>query len=259
MALSGIDMAVWDALAQANNLPLVKLLGGEAHPIPVYASLGMGSAQILAREAEEMAEQGFRAIKFKIGFPSAKTDLEVIRAVRSAVGNEIELMVDYNQYLSVSEAHQRLRLLDEEGLSWIEEPTRADDFAGHAQISRETRTPIQIGENWWGLHDMTKSVAAGASDLVMPDVMKIGGVTGWQRAAALAASAGLPLSSHIFPEFSAHLLAVSPTAHWLEHLDLAGKVLEEPVTVNKGHVMPSSRPGAGLMWQEEMVERYLLK
>jgi mandelate racemase len=258
MALSAIDMAAWDALAQANDLPLVKFLGGEARPIPAYASLGMGSAQSLAREAEEMVEQGFRAIKFKVGFPEVRTDLEVIRAVRSAVGKEIALMVDYNQYLSVSEALQRLRLLDKEELAWIEEPTRADDYAGHAQISCEARTPIQLGENWWGLHDMTKSVTARASDLVMPDVMKIGGVTGWQRAAALAASAGLLLSSHTFPEFSAHLLAVSPTAHWLEYLDLARTVLKEPVVVNKGYVIPSSRPGAGLIWREEMVQRYLL-
>jgi mandelate racemase len=118
--------------------------------------------------------------------------------------------------------------------------------------------PIQLGENWWGLADMTKSVAAGASDLVMLDVMKIGGVTGWLRGSALAASAGLPLSSHIFPEISTHLLAVSPTAHWLEHLDLAAAVLQEPVVVDKGKVTSSTRPGTGLIWQEEVVERFLL-
>lgn len=257
MAMSAIDMAAWDALARASDLPLVQLLGGDLRPVPAYASLGMGSAERLADEAEEMVKQGFQAIKFKIGFPNVTDDLEVIRAVRSAVGKEIVLMVDYNQFLTVSEAHQRLALLDAEGLFWIEEPTRADDYAGHAQICREASTLIQLGENWWGLHDMTKSVTAGASDLVMVDVMKIGGVTGWLRAAALAASAGLPLSSHIFPEISAHLLAVSPTAQWLEYLDIAGALLQEPVTVDKGHVTPSSRPGIGLNWQEEMVQRFL--
>ena len=257
MAMAAIDMAAWDALAQASNLPLVRLLGGDPHPVPAYASLVMGSAQRLAYEAEEMVEQGFQAIKFKIGFPNVKTDLEVIRAVRSAVGKEIVLMVDYNQFLSVSEAHQRLKLLDEEGLFWIEEPTRADDYAGHAQIRQEASTLIQLGENWWGLHDMAKSVTAGASDLVMVDVMKIGGMTGWLRAATLAASAGLPLSSHIFPEISAHLLAISPTAQWLEYLDVAGVLLQEPVTVDKGYITPSFQPGIGLDWQEEMVQRFL--
>ena len=258
MATAAIDMAAWDAQAQASDLPLVRLLGGDSHPILAYASLGMGPAKRLADEAEEMVGQGFQAIKFKIGFPSVKTDLDVIRAVRSAVGKEIVLMVDYNQCLSVSEAHQRLTLLDEEGIFWIEEPTRADDYAGHAQICQDAGTLIQLGENWWGPHDMAKSVTAGASDLVMVDVMKIGGVTGWQRAAALAASAGLPLSSHIFPEISAHLLAVSPTAQWLEYLDVVGTLLQEPVVVDKGHVTPSARPGTGLIWQEEMVQRFLL-
>lgn len=258
IAMAGIDMAAWDALAQACGLPLVRLLGGEIRPIPAYASLGMGSAERIAQEAEEVVEQGFQAVKFKVGFPSVQTDLEVIRAVRSAVGKEITLMVDYNQFLSIAQAQQRLRLLDEEGLCWIEEPTRADDYAGHAQIRQEAKTPIQLGENWWGLPDMTKSIAAGASDLVMLDVMKIGGVTGWLRGSALAASAGLQLSSHIFPEISAHLLAISPTAHWLEHLDLAASVLQEPVVVNQGQVTPSSQPGTGISWQEEMVQRFLL-
>lgn len=258
IAMAGIDMAAWDALAQACGLPLVRLLGGEARPIPAYASLGMGSAERMAQEAGEALEQGFGAIKFKIGFPSVQTDLEVIRAVRSAVGKEIALMVDYNQCLSISQAEQRLRLLDDEGLFWIEEPTRADDYTGHAHIRQEARTPIQLGENWWGLPDMTKSITAEASDLVMLDVMKIGGVTGWLRGSALAASAGLPLSSHIFPEISAHLLAVSPTVHWLEYMDLAASVLEEPVVVDKGQVTPSLKPGTGISWREEMVQRFLL-
>ncbi len=257
MAMAAIDMAAWDALAQASNLSLVRLLGGEPRSVPAYASLGMGPAMRLAREAEEMVEQGFQAIKFKIGFPDVKNDLEVIRAVRSAVGKEIVLMVDYNQFLSVSEAHRRLKLLDGEGLFWVEEPTRADDYAGHAQICHEASTLIQLGENWWGLHDMTKSVTTGASDLAMVDVMKIGGVTGWLRAAALATSAGLPLSSHIFPEISAHLLAASPTVQWLEYLDLVGTLLEEPVVVDRGHVIPSLLPGTGLKWQEDMVQRFL--
>jgi mandelate racemase len=257
IAMAAIDMAAWDALAQASGLPLVQFLGGERRPVKTYASLGMGTAQRMAQEAEEMVAQGFQAVKIKIGFESVKTDLEVIRAVRAAIGKEVALMVDYNQLLSVSEAQQRLRQLDEEDLTWIEEPTRADDYMGHAQIARFAKTPIQLGENLWGLSDMAKSVAADASDLVMVDVMKIGGVTGWQRAAALAAAAGLPLSSHLFPEISAHLLPISPTAQWLEHLDLAGDILQTRVSVVNGYIMPSSLPGNGLNWQEDLVERFL--
>jgi L-alanine-DL-glutamate epimerase-like enolase superfamily enzyme len=117
----------------------------------------------------------------------------------------------------VAEAIRRVQFLEEEALVWVEEPTRADDFAGHARIAAECRTPIQIGENLWGPHDLTKSLSAGASDFVMLDAMRIGGITGWLRAISQLQAAGLPVSSHLFPEISAQLLACSPQAHWLEY------------------------------------------
>jgi mandelate racemase len=154
---------------------------------------------------------------------------------------------------------ERVRILDDEGLYWIEEPTRADDFVGHARIVQEASTPICIGENWWGPHDLQKSLEAGACDYGMPDAMKIGGVTGWLRAAALAEPAGLPLTSHIFPEVSAHLLAASPTAHRLEYLDLASPILKEPVRIEDGHALVPEGPGIGLEWDEEAVSRFLFR
>ena len=152
-----------------------------------------------------------------------------------------------------------MRVLDEEGLYWIEEPTRADDFVGHARIAEEARTPIYIGENWWGPHDVAKSLEAGACDYGMPDAMKIGGVTGWLRTAALAESSGLLLTSHIFPEISTHLLAVSPTGHHLEYLDLASPLLKEPVRIEDGHALVPEGPGIGLEWDEEAVSRFLVR
>ena len=153
---------------------------------------------------------------------------------------------------------ERVRVLDEEGLYWIEEPTRSDDFVGHARIAQEAKTPICIGENWWGPHDLQKSLDAGASDYGMPDAMKIGGVTGWLRAAALAEPAGLPLTSHIFPEISTHLLAASPTAHRLEYLDLAAPVLKEPVRVEDGNALVPEGFGIGLEWDEDAVSLFLV-
>jgi L-alanine-DL-glutamate epimerase-like enolase superfamily enzyme len=131
------------------------------------------------------------------------------------------LVVNYNQSPSVPEAIRRVQLLDEEALVWVEEPTRADDFAGHARIAAECRTPIQIGENFWGPHDLAKSLSAGASDFVMLDVMKIGGITGWLGAVSQVRAAGLAVSSHLFPELSAQLLAVCLQPHWLEYQDWA--------------------------------------
>ncbi len=257
IAMAAIDMAAWDALARAAGMPLVRLLGGESRPTPVYNSLGMGGVDLAAREAEESATAGFRGVKYKIGYPDVQKDLAVLRAAQKA-GNDLVVMVDYNQSLDVSEAVRRGRLLDNEGIGWIEEPTTADDFAGHAQIAREVRTPIQLGENWWGTHDMAKSLAAGASDYVMVDLMKIGGISGWLRAAALAEPSGVRLSSHLFPEVSAHLMAVTPTAHWLEWLDLASPILREPLRIVDGYATPGDAPGSGIAWDEEAVARYLV-
>ena len=257
IAMAGIDMALWDARAKACGVPLVTLLGGEPQPIPAYASLRTMSPAGAAGEAAELVALGFTAIKVKIGRADLAADLETIRAVRGAIGADAKLMVDYNQSLSVPDAIDRARALDDEDLYWIEEPTRADDFDGHARIAAATKTAIQLGENWWGPNDMAKSIAARASDHAMLDVMKLGGVIGWLRAAALADAAGLPASSHTFPEFSAHLLGVTPTCRYLEYLDHAGPLLTEPVRVENGHVLIPDRPGSGLQWNEDVVTRAL--
>lgn len=258
IAMAAIDMAAWDALAKASELPLVRLLGGEPRPVPVYDSLGMGGVELAAREAGTSAAAGYRAVKYKIGYPDVATDVAVVRAAKRAGGDRLAVMVDYNQSLAIAEAIRRGNVLDGEGVAWIEEPTTADDFAGHARIAGEVATPIQLGENWWGTHDMAKSLAAGASDEVMVDAMKIGGVTGWLRAASLAEAAGLRLSSHLFAELSVHLLAVTPTAHWLEYLDVASPILQEPLRIEHGEAIASEAPGSGIAWNEEAVERYLV-
>jgi len=257
IAMAAIDMAAWDALARAARLPLVRLHGGEPRPSSVYNSLGMAGVDHAAREAEESLTAGFRGVKYKIGYPDAKTDLAVVRGAQKAGGPDLVVMDDYNQSLDVPDAVRRGRLLDGEGIGWIEEPTTADDFAGHAQIAREVKTPIQIGENWWGTHDMAKSLAAAASDYVMVDLMKIGGISGWLRAAALAEPGGIRLSSHLFPEVSVHLMSVTPTAHWLEWLDLASPILQEPLHIEAGYATPTDAPGSGIAWNEEAVARYL--
>jgi mandelate racemase len=116
--------------------------------------------------------------------------------------------------------------------------------------------PVQMGENWCGPDEMQRALDAGACDLAMPDAMKIGGVTGWLRAAALAQAHGIPMSSHIFPEVSAHLLPVTPTAHWLERMDLAGPVLAQPLAFVDGNAVPSEEPGTGITWNEDAVSQW---
>jgi len=260
MAAAGIDMAAWDALAKASGLPLARLLGGEPRPIQAYNSKGLGiiGAKAAGKEAQQLLAEGFRAVKVRLGYASAAADVEVVRAVRAAVGDDVALMSDYNQSLSMTEAQQRIRRLDDDGLEWVEEPVRFDDYAGCARIRRKVRTPIQIGENCWGPHDMAKALEAGACDYFMPDVVKIGGVSGWLRAAALGEPMGMPISSHLYPEISAHLLSVTSTRHWLEYVDWASPILEQPAAVSDGHLTPSQDPGIGIAWNEDAVSRYAM-
>jgi len=147
-------------------------------------------------------------------------------------------------------------MLDDENIFWLEEPIRHDDYAGSARLVRELNTPVQIGENFSEASAMATALAAGACDYVMPDLERIGGVSGWQRAAALAAVHRIEMSSHLFPEVSAHLLAAMPTCHFLEYVDWADKILQEPLRIADGLAVVSDRPGNGLSWDAAAVDRY---
>lgn len=259
MALAGIDAAAWDALALAAGLPLATMLGSGPKRIAAYNSNGLGigaTPDELADEAESLLEDGFRAVKLRLGRPTLEADLAAVRAVRRRLPDGVALMVDYNQALGLAEAVRRGRALDGEGLAWIEEPIRHDDYDGAARLARELATPVQIGENFSGPAAMLTALAAKACDCVMPDLERIGGVTGWQRAAGIAAAAGIEMSSHLFPEVSAHLLAATPTCHWLEYMDWAAPILREPLRIVDGYAVVPDRPGSGLDWDQEAVARF---
>ncbi|MCH8036740.1 MAG: mandelate racemase [Proteobacteria bacterium] len=256
MAVSGFDMACWDALAQAAGLPLATLLGAAPGPIRAYNSNGLGliAPEAAAEEAQALvAEGGFEAVKVRLGRPRLEDDLAALRAVRRAVGGDVLLPCDFNQGLDLAEAIRRGRALDGEEVYWIEEPIVYDDLAGCARIARAVETPIQIGENFYGPRAMAAAIAADAADYMMPDVQRIGGVTGWLRAAALAEAAGIAMSSHLFPEISCHLLAVTPTRHWLEYVDWAAPVLAAPLRVVGGQVRIPEVPGTGIAWNEDAI------
>jgi mandelate racemase len=214
----------------------------------------------VADEAEKLlAEGNFSAVKMRIGRPEFKDDLAAVRNVKKRIGNDVCLMSDFNQSLTVNEAILRGRALDDEGLYWIEEPIRHDDYAGCARIAAEVATPIQIGENLLNNLEMQKAIDANAAKYYMPDVQRIGGVTGWLRAATLAHTHALDMSSHLFPEISAHLLAATPTCHWLEYMDWAAAVLKQPIEVKDGHVLIPDRHGTGIEWDEKAVKTFLVE
>lgn len=261
IAASGLDMAAWDALAKAAGQPLCVLLGGTVGPVKAYNSNGLwlGPPEAMGAEAVELRDEGgFAGLKMRMGRARLADDLAALDSVRRAVGEETAIMVDFNQGLTMAEALQRCHRLDDRGLAWIEEPVLYDNLDGHAQLAAELETPIQIGENFYGPREMHKALQRKACDFVMPDYMRIGGVTGWMRAAAIAGAAGVPMSTHLYPEVAAHTMRATETAHWLEWQDWADPVLQRPYEVRQGMVHIPDVPGLGLEWNEGVVKRHLV-
>ena len=262
MAIAGFDAAFWDAAAVAAKQPLAGLLGATPRPVKAYNSCGLGlmaDKGALAAEAELLLARGFRAVKLRLGYPALAEDLAAVRAVKQRTGADVLLMVDYNQALGLDDALNRGRALDGEGIYWLEEPIRHDDYAGAAKLARELKVPIQLGENFNGPLGMAAALEASAADYVMPDLERIGGVTGWRCAAALAAERGIELSSHLFPEISAHLLTATPTCHFLEYVDWADALVEQPLVIEQGHALVPNRPGNGMVWNKAAVERHRMR
>ena len=256
IAASGLDMAAWDALAKAANKPLCVLLGGTVGAVKSYNSNGLWLKEpaAVAAEAEELRDEGgFSALKLRLGRNDPRDDLTTLDKVRKTVGDTMHLMVDFNQGLNLAEAIDRCHMIDSHGLDWIEEPIVYDNLDGHAQLAAELTTPIQIGENFYGPREMHKSIQKKACDLVMPDFMRIGGVTGWMRAAAIAGAAGVPISTHLYPEVAAHVMRATETAHWLEWQDWADPILEKPYEIRDGMLQIPDVPGVGLEWNEKAV------
>jgi mandelate racemase len=259
IAVSGLDMAAWDALAKSADMPLAAYLGGTIGPVPAYNSNGLWLTPLdqLAPEAAQLvAEGGFTALKLRLGREKLADDLAAIAAVREGAGSGVKLMCDFNQGLSLGDAIVRCHALDDQGLYWFEEPITYDNIPGYAQLARELKTPVQLGENFYGPRLMYQAMLAGAGDYVMPDLMRIGGVTGWLRAAAIAGAAGLPLSTHLYPETAAHLMRVTETAHWLEWQDWADPILAEPFEVKDGQLIVPNRTGHGISWNEKAVAKF---
>jgi mandelate racemase len=256
IAVSGLDMAAWDALAKASGVPLCVLLGGSVGPVKAYNSNGLWlqPPEILASDAIALRDEGgFSGLKLRLGRDRARDDLAAIKTVREAVGEDMELMADFNQGLNFADALQRCHMIDEAGLAWIEEPIVYDNLDGYVQLAAEIKTPIQIGENFYGPRDLYTALQRKACDLVMPDFMRIGGVTGWLRAAAIAGAAGIPMSTHLYPEVAAHVMRVTETAHWLEWQDWTDPVLQQPYEIRDGLLHIPDVPGVGIEWNEDAV------
>src|SRR6266852_3820016 len=258
MALSLLDMAMWDAIAQMQRVPLSSLLGSGPKSLRAYDSRGLGLMEPdrLAEEVQTLLESGLGAVKLRLGYPSLSEDLAALNAVRRGISRDhVEIMVDYNQALTSTEAILRGRELEKEGIYWLEEPIAHEDYEASAAIARELKVPLQIGENVNGPEGLVRAISVQASAYVMAVVARIGGVTGWLQTAGVAAAHGIEMSSHLMPEISTHLLCATPTAHWLEYVDWADAIVQEPLIIRDGMVPTSERTGSGIAWDEAKLKR----
>ncbi len=256
VAIAAADIALWDALAVAAGLPLYRYLGVHRASLPAYAS-----AVNLALSTGEVAEQmagyrgrGFRAVKMKVGKPF-REDVERVRAVREAIGDDCELYLDANMAWDVAEAARRLRAFERYDVGWLEEPFPPHDVDGYATLQRLTATPLAAGETLFTPDEFTPYFRRSAIRVPQPDVIRLG-VTGWRRVAAAALGAGLPVAPHFIPEIHVHLACAVPNALNLEYLPIFERLLERPLEVRDGRAAPPESPGHGMRFSAQTLVPY---
>jgi mandelate racemase len=248
MAFAAIDMASWDLLGHALGKPLYRLLGGTKTTIPSYESSGLsiGSFGQVLDQAKTFLNNGNSRMKVRLGYETVKEEVNLLSRLKDELGEHIELMVDYNQGLTFDQAVERCKELDDLGLTWIEEPILADMLEKAADLMAATKTPIQLGENLWSLTEVERALNLGSSDYLMPDVAKIGGATQWLRAAKMAERYRIKVSSHLYPEISAHLMASISNAHYLEYADWTKLQFSGHQSPQNNQVVITDKTGVGL-------------
>ncbi|MGH3239975.1 MAG: mandelate racemase/muconate lactonizing enzyme family protein [Spirillospora sp.] len=259
LAMSALDTACWDVAGQAAGLPVHRLLGGFRTRIETYASQGLWldrTVDELAAEARDLVDQGFHAVKMRAGLPDPYEDVLRVRAVREAIGLDVKLMVDANQAWDLKRTLRMAALFEEHDVFWLEEPIphgRVDDYTAAAA---QTPMPLCTGESNYFKDELLTLARARAADYVMPDLMRMGGVTEWMKAAHVCEAYGLPVTPHLFMEHSAHLACAAPNAVWQEYQPWWQPIMEEPITVADGHIELPDTPGFGIRLSEPAVAKY---
>jgi L-alanine-DL-glutamate epimerase-like enolase superfamily enzyme len=249
LAMSAVDIALWDLRGKRQSAPLWRLLGGFDPQVPCYAG-GIDldfPLDALLRQTDENLARGFRAIKMKVGRPSLREDVERVRAMRAHLGPEFPLMVDANMRWSVDDAIRAARAFAPFDLVWLEEPTIPDDVPGHVRIVRDGGLPIAAGENLHTLHEFRALIAAGGVTFPEPDVTNCGGVTVFMKVCHLAEAFNLPVTSHGAHDITVHLLAAAPNRSYLEaHGFGLDRFIAEPLRIEAGRALAPARPGHGI-------------
>jgi L-alanine-DL-glutamate epimerase-like enolase superfamily enzyme len=258
LALAAVDTALWDRRARNAGMPLSRLAGGAKSRIPLYdTEVGWLHLSIdeLARGAEKAVAGGARGVKVKIGKPSAAEDAERLRAVREAIGDHRDLMVDANQSMTAAEAIRRAPALEETGVLWFEEPLPADDVAGHERLARATSVPIAVGESMYSVGQFAEYLARGAAGVVQADVARVGGITPWLKIAHLAEAHNVAACPHFLMELHVSLCGAVPNSAYLEYIPQLRSITTDELRVEDGHALMPTAPGLGISWDRDAMER----
>src|SRR5216684_242015 len=264
MAMSAIDVALWDIKGKAFGQPLWKLLGGGRDRIATYASGALRRGLKLEEAvtaAGRLREKGYRQTKMQLGLPgvtSPAREVEQARLIREAVGPDMDLMCDINQRWRPEQAIDIGRRVEDAGvgLFWLEDVTTHDDYAGLARVNAALATPICGGELVYGIVPFRHMIEARSVDYVMIDLIRVGGITQWMKVAGMAEAFNLPVVSHVIPEIHCHLVAAVPNGLTVEYMGWMLKLFDGTAALENGEMALSERPGLGLTFDEAAIKRF---
>lgn len=262
LAVSAIDIALWDIRGKALDLPLWRMIGGFRERVPTYASGALMRTfplEHLVKAAPRLVEKGFRQMKTQLALPgdtSPEREVERIRRVRESIGPSIDLMCDINQRWRVEQAIDIGRRIEDVHLSWLEDVTAHDDYPGIARVADALATPVAGGEYLYGPVPFRHMMEARSVDIVMIDLMRAGGITQWLKIAGMAEAHNLPVVSHLVPEIHVHLIAAIPNGLTVEYMPWTARLFEEVPRPEKGELAVPRKPGLGLQFDEAAIKRY---
>jgi L-alanine-DL-glutamate epimerase-like enolase superfamily enzyme len=262
LALSAIDIALWDIRGKALDLPLWRMLGGYRERVPTYASGALMRTfplEHLVKAAPRLVEKGFRQMKTQLALPgdtSPEREVDRIRRVRESIGPSIDLMCDINQRWRVEQAIDIGRRIEDVHLFWLEDVTAHDDYPGIARVADALATPVAGGEYLYGPVPFRHMMEARSVDIVMIDLMRAGGITQWLKIAGMAEAHNLPVVSHLVPELHVHLIAAIPNGLTVEYMPWTARLFEEVPLPEKGELTVPRKPGLGLKFDEAAIKRY---
>jgi L-alanine-DL-glutamate epimerase-like enolase superfamily enzyme len=260
LALSAIDVACWDLKGKAVGQSVCALLGGLRDRVPTYASGALMRAhpvKYLAEAGPRLAARGFRQMKMQCGSePTMAASVERVRVLRDAIGPDVDLMCDINQLWSVSHAIEVGRLVEPHRLYWLEDPVAHDDHAGLARVADALVTPVAAGEYHYGIVPFRHLLEARAIDIVMIDLVRVGGITQWMKVAGMAEAFNLPVVSHLVPEIHVHLVAAIANGLTVEYMPWTLRLFEETPAIEGGQLAVPKKPGLGLTLDPAAIKRY---